>query len=83
MRKLVSQVCGWLSSAPGGKIKKKFGFRLSQSTLRRLVIRALNVCVSPSNVRVSPSFSPRRSASSTSIDTSPAFGGQLPATSGL
>ncbi|MNP47761.1 hypothetical protein D3C76_1418330 [compost metagenome] len=40
-RKLVSQLCGCPSSAPDGKIKKKFGRRLSQSTLRRLVTLAL------------------------------------------
>ena len=40
-RKLVSQLCGWPSSAPCGKIKKKFGRRLSQSTLRTLDTFAL------------------------------------------
>ena len=32
----MSQLCGCPSSAPAGKIKKKFGRRLSQSTLRTL-----------------------------------------------
>ncbi len=41
-RKLVSQLCGCPSSAPAGKIKKKFGRRLSQSTLRTLLTFALN-----------------------------------------
>lgn len=82
-RKLVSQLCGCPSSAPEGKIKKKFGRRLSQSTLRALLTFALNSRVSPVKVTVSPIFIPSRCASPSSIDTSPGFGGQLPATSGL
>ena len=36
-----SQVCGIVSSTPGGNSVKKFGRKLSQSTLRRLVIGAV------------------------------------------
>jgi len=62
-RKLVSQLCGCPSSAPAGKIKKKFGRRLSQSTLRTLLTFALNSWVSPVKVTVSPIFIPSRCAS--------------------
>ena len=82
-RKLVSQLCGCPSSAPGGKIKKKLGRRLSQSTLRRLVTFAVKSWVSPVKVTLSPSFTFSRVASPSSIDTSPAFGGQVPAVIGL
>ncbi len=68
---------------PGGENKEEVWPQLSQSTLRTLLTFALNSWVSPVKVTVSPIFIPSRCASPSSIDTSPGFGGQLPATSGL
>src|SRR6185436_16134068 len=56
------------SSAPGGNSVKKFGRKLSQSTLRRLVMRADTGVPAMSNVSSSPSVSRSDSAIPSSID---------------
>ena len=59
---------GMPSSAPGGNSVKKFGRKLSQSTLRRLVIGAVTGVPAMSNVSRSPSFSCSDSAMPSSIE---------------
>src|SRR4029077_10063170 len=66
-------VRGISSSTPGANSAKKFGRKLSHSTLRRLVILAVTVAPARSQVSVSPSLKCSDSAIPSSID-SPASG---------